>query len=35
MSRAVIVEYLSLDGVIQAPGHADEDPMLGRGTSIS
>lgn len=27
MSRVVVVEYTSLDGVIQAPGHADEDPI--------
>ncbi len=27
MSRVVVVEYVSLDGVIQAPGHAGEDPV--------
>ncbi len=27
MSRVVLVEYVSLDGVIQAPGHAGEDPV--------
>lgn len=25
MSELVVIEYVSLDGVIQAPGHADED----------
>jgi dihydrofolate reductase len=25
MSRIVVIEYVSLDGVVQAPGHADED----------
>lgn len=25
MSRIVVVEYVSLDGVVQGPGHADED----------
>jgi hypothetical protein len=25
----VVVEYVSLDGVIQAPGHAGEDPGGG------
>lgn len=27
MSRVVVVEYMSLDGVIQAPGHRGEDPV--------
>ncbi len=27
MSRVVVVEYVSVDGVIQAPGHAGEDPV--------
>ncbi len=27
MRRVVVVEYMSLDGVIQAPGHAGEDPV--------
>ena len=26
MRRVVVVEYVSLDGVIQAPGHSEEDP---------
>lgn len=26
MRRVVVVEYVSLDGVMQAPGHPDEDP---------
>jgi dihydrofolate reductase len=26
MSKLVVLEYVSLDGVIQAPGHAAEDP---------
>lgn len=26
MSRVVVAEYTSLDGVIQAPGHAGELP---------
>ena len=26
MRRLIVIEYLSLDGVIQAPGHAQEDP---------
>ncbi len=25
MSRLVVIEYISLDGVVQAPGHAGED----------
>jgi dihydrofolate reductase len=29
MSRLVVLEYVSLDGVIQAPGHAAEDPAGG------
>lgn len=29
MSTLVVVEYVSLDGVIQAPGHAGEDPEGG------
>jgi dihydrofolate reductase len=29
MSELVVLEYLSLDGVIQAPGHAGEDPAGG------
>ena len=29
MSKLVILEYVSLDGVIQAPGHAGEDPAGG------
>lgn len=29
MSRIVVVESLSLDGVMQAPGRADEDPRGG------
>jgi dihydrofolate reductase len=29
MSRVVAVEYISLDGVIQAPGHATEDSEEG------
>jgi dihydrofolate reductase len=27
--RVVVVEYVSLDGVVQAPGHAGEDPEGG------
>jgi dihydrofolate reductase len=27
--RLIVVEYLSVDGVIQAPGHAQEDPAEG------
>jgi dihydrofolate reductase len=27
--RVVVIEYVSLDGVIQAPGHATEDPAGG------
>jgi dihydrofolate reductase len=29
MSTLVVLEYVSLDGVIQAPGHAGEDPAGG------
>ena len=29
MSRLVVSEYVSLDGVIQAPGHAGEDAEGG------
>jgi dihydrofolate reductase len=29
MTRLVVFEYVSLDGVIQAPGHAAEDPAGG------
>ena len=29
MSRVVVVEYVSLDGVVQAPGHPGEDPEGG------
>jgi dihydrofolate reductase len=29
LRRVVVVEYVSLDGVIQAPGHASEDPEGG------
>jgi dihydrofolate reductase len=29
MSRLIVVEYMSLDGVIQGPGHATEDPDGG------
>ena len=29
MSKLVVLEYVSLDGVIQAPGHAAEDPAGG------
>jgi hypothetical protein len=29
VSTLVVPEYVSLDGVIQAPGHAGEDPSGG------
>ena len=29
MGKLVVLEYVSLDGVIQAPGHAGEDPAGG------
>ncbi len=29
MRRIVVVEYVSVDGVVQAPGHAGEDPEGG------
>lgn len=29
MSKLVVLEYVSLDGVIQGPGHAGEDPSGG------
>lgn len=29
MSKVVVIEYVSLDGVIQGPGHAGEDPAGG------
>ena len=29
MSRIVVIEYVSLDGVVQAPGHPDEDRAGG------
>jgi dihydrofolate reductase len=31
MRRLLVIEYLSVDGVIQAPGHAAEDPEGGFG----
>jgi dihydrofolate reductase len=29
MSRVVVIQHLTLDGVMQAPGHPDEDPRDG------
>jgi dihydrofolate reductase len=29
MSKVVVIEHLTLDGVMQAPGHPDEDPRDG------
>jgi dihydrofolate reductase len=29
MRKLAVVEYMSLDGVVQAPGHAGEDPEGG------
>lgn len=29
MRKLIVIEYVSLDGVIQAPGHVDEDPEGG------
>ena len=29
MSKVVVIEHLTLDGVMQAPGHPDEDPRGG------
>jgi len=29
MRRLIVIEYVSLDGVIQAPGHEREDPGGG------
>jgi dihydrofolate reductase len=29
MSKVVVIQHLTLDGVMQAPGHADEDPRDG------
>jgi dihydrofolate reductase len=29
MGRVVVIEHLTLDGVMQAPGHPDEDPRDG------
>ena len=29
MRKLAVVEYMSLDGVVQAPGHAGEDPEDG------
>src|SRR5215475_2547407 len=29
MRKLIVIEYVSLDGVIQAPGHAGEDPEGG------
>jgi hypothetical protein len=26
MRRLIVIEYVSVDGVTQAPGHAEEDP---------
>jgi dihydrofolate reductase len=31
MSRVVVIQHLTLDGVMQAPGHPDEDPRGGFG----
>jgi dihydrofolate reductase len=29
MSKVVVIQHLTLDGVMQAPGHPDEDPREG------
>jgi dihydrofolate reductase len=29
MSKVVVIQHLTLDGVMQAPGHPDEDPRAG------
>jgi dihydrofolate reductase len=29
MGKVVVIEHLTLDGVMQAPGHRDEDPRNG------
>jgi hypothetical protein len=29
MSRVVVINHVTLDGVMQAPGRADEDPRGG------
>jgi dihydrofolate reductase len=29
MSKVIVIEHLTLDGVMQSPGHADEDPRDG------
>jgi hypothetical protein len=29
MSKVVVIQHLTLDGVMQAPGHPDEDPRDG------
>jgi dihydrofolate reductase len=31
MGKVVVIEHLTLDGVMQSPGHADEDPRDGFG----
>jgi dihydrofolate reductase len=31
MSKVVVIQHLTLDGVMQAPGHPDEDPRDGFG----
>ena len=29
MGKVIVIEHLTLDGVMQAPGHPDEDPRDG------
>ena len=29
MGKVIAIEHLTLDGVMQAPGHSDEDPRDG------
>jgi hypothetical protein len=29
MGRVVVIQHLTLDGVMQAPGHPEEDPRHG------
>ncbi len=33
MGKVIVIEHLTLDGVMQSPGHADEDRGMVSGTA--
>ena len=33
MGKVIVIEHLTLDGVMQAPGHPDEDPVTASSTA--